>query len=246
MTLNTSSLAGTVYVDANNDGIIQPSETRLPGVVVTLTGADNLGNPVSQTTTTDASGNYQFTGLRPGSYTLTETQPAGYLSGKNTVGSQGGTAALPPASVLTNLVLPVGASTDGVGNNFGELVPSSLGGTVFVDLNGNGIQEPGEPGIPGVTITLTGTDDIGAVNTVVTTDANGQYSLADLRPGTYTITETQPSGFVTTINTIGTQGGTVGPADNLTNIVLGQGIHGTGNNFGERPRAASRASSTGT
>ena len=144
-------------------------------MTITLTGNDNLGNTVSLTTMTDSSGDFLFTGLRPGSYTLTETQPAGYLSGKNTVGSQGGTTLPPPSDVMTNLVLPLGASTDGVGNNFGELLPSSLAGTVYVDLNNNGEQDPGEPGIPGVSLTLTGTDDIQAVHTVVTTDSTGHY-----------------------------------------------------------------------
>lgn len=243
ITLNSSSLAGTTYVDANNDGIIQPTETRVPGVTVTLTGTDNLGNAVTRTATTDELGNYEFTGLRPGSYTLTQTQPAGYLSGKNTVGSQGGTAETPPSNIFANLVLPLGVSTEGIGNNFGEIIPSSLAGTVYVDMNLNGTQDPGEPGLPGVTITLSGTDDLGPVSTVLTTDANGQYVFGDLRPGTYTITETQPQGFVSTQNTIGTQGGTIGPNDNLTDIVLGQGVHGTGNNFGEFPAGGSLSGS---
>ena len=236
VTLGTNSLQGTVYVDANNDGVIQPGEQRLPGVTITLGGSDNLGNPVTSTTTTDASGNYSFFGLRPGAYTLTETQPAGFLSGKNTVGSQGGTAAPPPANVLSSLILPVGASTDGIGNNFGELVPSSLAGTVFVDLNDNGVQDPGDPGIPGVTITLTGTDDLAQpIHTVVSTDAGGHYAFNELRPGTYTITETQPSGYYSGKNSIGTQGGTVGPNDTLTSIILQPGVNGTGNNFAELP-----------
>ena len=41
------------------------------------------------------------------------------------------------------------------------LVTTSIGGTVFCDCNNDGIQEPGEAGIPGVTLTLTGTDVTG-------------------------------------------------------------------------------------
>ena len=128
----------------------------------------------------------------------------------------------------------MGASTSGIGNNFGELVPSSLAGTVFVDLNDNGVQDPGDPGIPGVTITLTGTDDLAQpIHTVVSTDAGGHYALNELRPGTYTITETQPSGYYSGKNPIGTQGGTVGPNDTLTSIILQPGVNGAGNNFAE-------------
>ena len=45
-------------------------------------------------TATDANGFYEFTGLRPGSYTTSETQPAGYLDGKDTAGTAGGSTAV--------------------------------------------------------------------------------------------------------------------------------------------------------
>jgi uncharacterized repeat protein (TIGR01451 family) len=48
-------------------------------------------------------------------------------------------------------------------------------GTVFVDLNGNGIQDPGEPGVPGVRLIL---ED----GTYAITDHDGQYSIYGLRP----------------------------------------------------------------
>lgn len=50
-------------------------------------------------------------------------------------------------------------------------------GTVFVDLNGNGIQDVDEPGVPGVRLIL---ED----GTYVITDPDGQYSLYGLRPVT--------------------------------------------------------------
>ena len=88
------ALAGFVYVDANNDGVKDAGETPIAGVTVTLTGTDDLG-AVSRTTTTDATGFYRFPNLRPGTYTITETQPAGYLDGKDTIGTPG---AAPPAT----------------------------------------------------------------------------------------------------------------------------------------------------
>jgi protocatechuate 3,4-dioxygenase beta subunit len=42
------------------------------------------------TTTTDASGQYAFTGLAPGVYGVTEVQPQGYFDGDDHVGSVGG------------------------------------------------------------------------------------------------------------------------------------------------------------
>ena len=47
----------------------------ISGVLITLNGTDGSGNPVTATTTTDASGFYQFVGLPPGTYSVTETQP---------------------------------------------------------------------------------------------------------------------------------------------------------------------------
>ena len=196
----TSSLAGTVYSDLNNDGLIGGAEARIAGVTVTLTGTNNLGAAVSRTTVTDASGNYTFANLRPSNatgYTLTETQPGAFLDGKNTVGSSGGTTVNNPLSDVISSVV-VGANVVATGYNFGELAPASLAGTVYLDLNNDGIQlGAGETGVNTVTVVVTGTDDLGnAVNTSTTTNASGAYSFANLRPGTYTLTETQPGALL--------------------------------------------------
>ena len=61
-------------------------------------------------------------------------------------------------------------------------------GTVFLDLNTNGIQESTEPGLAGRTVfgdvNNNGQLDSGEIGT--TTDAGGHYTL-DLPPGQYTI-----------------------------------------------------------
>ena len=49
----------------------------------------------------------------------------------------------------------------GNNNNFGELAPASLSGFVYLDANDNGLKEGGEIGLA-ATLTLTGTDDLGA------------------------------------------------------------------------------------
>jgi uncharacterized repeat protein (TIGR01451 family) len=50
-------------------------------------------------------------------------------------------------------------------------------GKVFIDLNGDGEQNDGEPGVPGIRLVLTD-------GTQVTTDEGGKYSLYGLKPDT--------------------------------------------------------------
>jgi uncharacterized repeat protein (TIGR01451 family) len=182
---------------------------------------------------TDAGGSYSFTGLTPGRYTLTETQPAAYLDGNEQNGTPAGTPANDAfAGIdLTSAVAPSG------GFNFGELKAASLAGVVFTDANDDGTQSAsGEPGIAGVSIRLTGTDDRGqAVSVTTTTAADGSYSFGGLRPGSYTVSETQPTGFTDGKDATGTAGGTVAATgDQIGGIQLTSGAAATGYRFGER------------
>src|SRR5262249_48346911 len=88
--LISPSLSGNVYLDLNNNGLKDGPEQGIAGVAVSLTGMDDLG-PVNKSTTTNSSGFYQFSDLRPGTYTVTENQPANYLDGKDTIGNIPGT-----------------------------------------------------------------------------------------------------------------------------------------------------------
>ncbi|MEX2560496.1 MAG: SdrD B-like domain-containing protein [Pirellulales bacterium] len=223
-----AALAGFVYVDLNNDGILL-GEPPIAGATVTLTGNDDLGNAVNISTTTDATGAYGFANLRPGTYEITETQPAAFLDGIDTIGTPGGTTA---DDVFAEILLPAGS--DGVNNNFGELPPASLAGCVYLDINNNGLQNAGESGIFGVTILLTGTDDLGdAVNLSTMTDSNGHYSFGNLRPGTYRINEVHPAVFLDGIDTLGSLGGAM-TNDQFTGIVLAPAAAGVDYCFGER------------
>jgi large repetitive protein len=87
ITINSSTLTGFVYQDLNNNGVKDPGEPGIPNTTVTLTGTDFLGDPVDVVTTTNGSGQYTFAGLLPSNssgYTITETQPANFLNGKET------------------------------------------------------------------------------------------------------------------------------------------------------------------
>ena len=76
------------------------------------------------------------------------------------------------------------------------LDPAKLGNFAWEDLNKNGVQNPGEPGIEGVKATLTGTTLSGsAVMRMMYTGATGMYMFDGLPAGTYKVTFEKPDGY---------------------------------------------------
>ena len=200
-------------------------------MTVLLTGTDVNGQPVRLTTTTAADGTFSFTGLLAGTYTLTETQPAGYSAGKNEAGSLGGVVS---TSAIGTISLPEGQN--GVSYNFAELRTSSISGIVYYDYDHNGTYGANDFGIANVPVTLTGTNDLGqSVSLSTTTDVNGNYSFGGLQPGTYTIKESAPKVFITGPTNPCTTGGTPG-VRTLSNVTLTPGVSSTSNNFAQWQR----------
>src|SRR5207244_4480248 len=190
--------------------------------------------------TTDSGSN----ALRPGTYQVAETQPSGYLQGTNAVGTVSGTAV--GTLIATDKIgsIAVTSGQAGINYNFGDVQAVTVGGLVYQDTNGNGTLDAGEPGISGVTLALTGTNGLGqAITATVTTAANGTYSFTTdsganaLRPGTYQVAETQPSGYllgsaaVGTVN--GTANGTVSSATKISSIAVTSGQSGINYLFGD-------------
>ncbi|GAA2993427.1 SdrD B-like domain-containing protein [Actinokineospora diospyrosa] len=212
----TSSLAGNVYLDADNSGTINGAEAGLSGVTVTLTGTDSDGNAITLTATSAATtGLYSFPDLRAGTYTVTETQPGAYSDGKETVGTSSGTLSPPNAISAISLA----ARTNATGYLFGEYVAVSISGTV---------QDDGGNGIGNVSIALSG-----AATSTTTTAPNGTFTFTNLAPGTYTLTETQPTGYGDGPETNGTPAGNVSVNDVISGIVVSSGNTGTGYIFAE-------------
>ncbi len=231
----SGELFGFVYVDANNNGIKEPGEEPIGGATVTLTGTTAAGQSVTATAVTSADGSYGFIALPVGTFAVTETQPAGFLDGKDIAGTVGGLAG---NDVIATI--PIGVGTIGLNYNFGELRPASIGGFVYVDFNNDGLRAVLDFGIANVQVRLTGTDDLGqAVDQALLTADDGSYRFINLRPGLYAITETQPRFFRDGKDTIGTPGGATSN-DRFSGIVLNQGVNGVENNFGELPRPECR------
>ena len=240
-----SSIGGKVFVDQNNNGLQNGADPGLAGVRVDL--LDGGGAQVA-TTTTDAGGNYAFTGLAPGNYSVREpAQPAGTSNGITTAGSvgNGGSAGTATAvavlpSRINGIVLP--PNTASGGNNFAEIPNGrSVSGQVFVDYNNNGTFEPSDNGLGGQTITLTGTDINGnPVNLSTVTGPDGRYNFVGVPEGSaYTLTQpAQPAGTSNGITTAGSTGGVASAIGAVPSTITGINLSGlntvsANNNFAE-------------
>ena len=111
-----------------------------------------------------------------------------------------------------------------------------IGDYVWKDLDGDGLQDPNEPGIAGVKVTLTQPSTPGYSQSVLT-DADGRYLFSGLCAGTYAVTVTLPSGDTFTLTNVGSDpaidsnvnGSTVtltGDAD--SNLTIDFGLKGPG------------------
>jgi hypothetical protein len=128
---------------------------------------------------TDEFGRYWFMDLTGGVYTITEVLQTGWEQ------------TWPPAGYYSFLLNP---SQTIEGLNFGNR-PEPVGGihgAKWLDENGNGVWDPNEPGLPGWTIILEGSNDL-SLSTV--TDEFGRYWFMDLPGAVYTITELLLSGW---------------------------------------------------
>jgi hypothetical protein len=169
-----TTIAGVVFHDHNGDGVQDPGDEGLADWTINLSGA------ATASTTTDASGNYRFTFLSPGTYTVSEVLKAGWVQ-----------TGPPPPRTYTVTVASGDYST---GNDFGNAHVGSISGQKFYDFNGDGVKDAGEPGLAGWTINLAG-----PVNSSVVTDDAGDYMFQNLIPGIYTLTEELRPGWAQTL-----------------------------------------------
>ncbi|PID80423.1 MAG: hypothetical protein CSB19_00085 [Clostridiales bacterium] len=188
-------IGDTVWDDKDNDGIQDSGEPGVAGVKVTLKDGNGI---VIATTTTDSNGNYSFTGLDNGDYIVEfdpTTFPAGYGETKH---NQGGNDAVDSDGLSVNVTIN---NADDLTIDLGiykqtPLPPTEkkykIGDIVWDDKDNDGIQDPGEPGVAGVKVTLK--DGNGIVIATTTTDSNGNYIFEGLDDGDY-IVEFDPNTF---------------------------------------------------
>ncbi len=108
-------ISGHVYIDSNGNGQWDSGDFGIRRVLITLTGTDNASSTVNRSVLTASDGSYSFNNLAPGTYRITQTQPAAMLDGTGAAGTLGGTVS---GNSISNIVLAAGQSS--TGNDFSE------------------------------------------------------------------------------------------------------------------------------
>jgi molybdopterin-guanine dinucleotide biosynthesis protein A len=119
-----------------------------------------------------------------------------------------------------------------------DSVPGGLSGLVYIDADGDGVQDANELVLGGIRIHLTGTTSDGeSIDLEMLTSDQGLYEFTDLQSGFYTVTQTQPRFLV--------DGGFQGAAPDITfssnsySVELAEGQEISDGDFTEKGREAS-------
>jgi hypothetical protein len=214
---NTNTLGNLVWFDVNANGLQDTNEPGVPGVIVILY---NTSGTQIATTTTDKLGNYLFVGLADGNYSVSfKNYPPGF---EVTIKSLSNDLIGSDADNINGNTVPVtlnyttgGTSRNNVSLDAGLVSTRAvLGNKVWDDLNGDGLQNTNEPGVPGVQVILYNNDSTTVITSTIT-DQSGYYLFANLAAADYVIginTATLPIGKQYT-----EKNNPIAPADNLVN-----------------------------
>lgn len=202
------SIVGTVFTDTNDNGKPDAGEGGVAGRTVFLNN-NGSGSPTNNPQAiTDATGNFAFPHMAPGTYTVMEALPA------NVTLSTGSTGATLTGS--QSVTVAAGQTSSGV--LFGEI--PSIAGTVFTDLNGTGAFSSSDPGVAGRTVfvDVDGSGKADGTNPQTTTDASGNFTFTGLAPKTYAVDEVLPTNVTASL----TQSAVVVTAGHVATANLGE------------------------
>jgi protocatechuate 3,4-dioxygenase beta subunit len=183
------SIAGTVFSDANDNGVADNGETGFGGVTVNLLSAN--GQTTGLSTVTGNDGTYSFSQLAPDSYEVQVVAPAGdHISPLGT-----STTAMDNLANSAGVISPITLASGSVvtGENAGVASPDgTISSFVFFDGQNTGTYHAGDAGVQGITVKLLNT--AGQVVGSTTTDANGAYTFNGVAAGNYRVQVVAPQG----------------------------------------------------
>ena len=217
-----NSIAGRVLVSDTVVCTDDPNPTPLAGVTLQLL---NSNNQIVATTTSDANGNYSFTGLGAGTYSVQEVPPSGYIEGCDTVGSVGGQK---PTNLLLSQIVLI-SNTNGINYDFYEHPYSSLSGNVYLDANDNLQNSTSDPTLAGVTIQLL--NSTGQVIATTQTNASGSVHVRRIDAGHLQRARIATHGYYYEDAVPGSVGGTASDKHDLTQITLPMATNAQNYNF---------------
>lgn len=223
------SIRGTVWNDLNRNGLRD---------VNTITGAyldpglanwtiyidlnrNRIADAAEPTTLTNAAGNYLFADLQVGEYQVVEVLPTSWEASTTFSDSE-------------SVVVYSGAESvapDFANYHITVATPGSLSGTIWNDLNANGVRNVNpttgtftDPGLAGWTVYADLNSDrlLSVGEPQATSAADGAYTLTGILPGTVTIFVQPTVGWRATA-----------PITNSRTISLRSGDNASGLDFGE-------------
>ena len=198
----TGSIGDFVWHDLDQNGYQDINEPGIDGVTISLY---NTAHTLIATSTTGIGplgehGYYQFTGLCADTYTVEVGTPTGFIP--TTPSSNDMT--IPDDSNATPAKVTLGTNNSSNQTiDFGFITPcsSTIGDFVWHDLNQNGIQDTGEPGIDGVQVKLLDASQNVIATTTTSVGPSGQhgyYQFSGLCIGSYYVEVVTPAGFAPT------------------------------------------------
>ncbi|MEM1323788.1 MAG: SdrD B-like domain-containing protein, partial [Bacteroidota bacterium] len=182
-----ADIGNYVWIDANGDGIQDAGETGLDAVRVILFNA-TTGAPID-TVTTDASGAYTFTNIPGGDYFIgfdpstSPTSGSNYSFSPTNTGNGANDSDASSSGFTSTFTFNPSVGND-LNRDAGVIPTANIGDFVWTDTDGDGIQDPGESGLEGVTVILYNGDTGLPVDTVVTT-TDGSYTFTSVPSGNY-------------------------------------------------------------
>jgi hypothetical protein len=191
------SISGEVFTDTNGNAKLDSGETGVAGVVVYLDlNNDGVLDGSDLKTTTDVNGNYSFSSLAAGNYIVRQVGPGGTKQTLPT-GGLGNHVTVATGKTVTGANFGDQSTT--------PATTGTITGEVFNDTNGNAKLDSGEKGLAGVVVylDLTNNGTLDGSDPKTMTDANGNYSFTNLAPGNYIVRQVGPSGFKQSLPTGG-------------------------------------------